>query len=69
MRRWLNITTGIALSFIMVVGIWRANPETLKDQSASFLLDGSNGVSSTITMFSYDKFVSLAGTFFSLLSR
>ena len=43
LRRWLNIATGSALCFITVVGIWKANPETLKAQP--FLLDGSNGVS------------------------
>ena len=42
LRRWLNIATGSALAFITIVGISRANPETLKAQP--FLLDGSNGV-------------------------
>ena len=44
MKRWLNILTGLALGFIIIIGIWKANPETLKTQP--FLLDGSNGVRS-----------------------
>ena len=36
------MATASALGFITVVGISRANPETLKAQP--FLLDGSNGV-------------------------
>ena len=43
MKRWLNILTGLALTFIIIVGIWKSKPETLKNQP--FLLDGSNGVS------------------------
>lgn len=43
MKRWLNIFTGSALCFITAVGVWKANPETLKNQP--FLLDGSDGVS------------------------
>ena len=49
LRRWLNIATGSALAFITIVGIWKANPETLKSQP--FLLDGSNGVSSIHSMY------------------
>ena len=48
MRRWLNIATGSALGFITIVGIWKANPETLKAQP--FLLDGSNGVRISLLM-------------------
>ena len=46
MKRWLNILTGLALTFIIIVGIWKSKPETLKNQP--FLLDGSNGVSIAI---------------------
>jgi hypothetical protein len=39
----LNGFTFGALTFVIVVGIWEANPDTLRDQP--FLLDGSKGVS------------------------
>ena len=42
LRNWLNGMTFAALAFVVVVGIWMANPDTLRDQP--FLLDGSKGV-------------------------
>jgi hypothetical protein len=42
-----------ALTFVVIVGIWRANPDTLRDQP--FLLDGSKGVNRQLDKQQFEK--------------